>query len=230
LPDTILITRPEPGASVTAARLRQAGLHPVVAPFLTIRAHAARLPPADTLQAVLIASSNAIDRLPPGYRALPLLTVGDATATRASEAGFATVQSAGGDAADLAALAAARLDPAAGALLLAVGQGQSTALTADLRRRGFRVQRRVVYTAASVARFPTAAHAAIGNGLRAAMFFSTETAEAFAQLLPARLAPALSGTDALTIGAAAAAAVRHLPWRAVRVAVSPTQDGVLALL
>jgi uroporphyrinogen-III synthase len=159
-----------------------------------------------------------------------LMTVGDATAARAAAAGFATVHSANGDGAALAALASARLDPAAGPLLLATGRGQSSILAADLRRRGFRVQRRVVYTAISVARFPAAAHTAIGNGLRAAMFFSTETAETFAHLLPHALAPALAGTDALAIGEAAGAALRHLPWRAVRVAVSPTQDGVLALL
>jgi uroporphyrinogen-III synthase len=230
LPDAILITRPEPGASATAARLRAGGLHPVVAPFLIIRSIAARLPPPATLQAVLVASGNAVDRIPPAYHGLTLLTVGDATAARAAQAGFATVHSANGDATALAALAAARLDPAAGPLLLAAGQRQSTILAADLRRHGFRVQRRVVYTASRVARFPAAAHAAIGNGLRAAMFFSTETAETFAHLLPHALAPALAGTEALAIGEAAGAALRHLPWRAVRVAVSPTQDGVLALL
>jgi uroporphyrinogen-III synthase len=230
LPDAILITRPEPGASATAARLRAAGLHPVVAPFLIIRSLAAHLPPASTLQAIVVASGNAVDRLPPAYRAVALLAVGDATAARAAQAGFAPIHSASGDAAALGALATARLDPAAGPLLLATGQGQSTVLAADLRRRGFRVQRRVVYMAGSVARFPNAAQTAIGNGLRAALFFSTETAETFAHLFPHALAPALAGTDALAIGEAAGAALRHLPWRAVRVAVSPTQDGVLALL
>ncbi len=230
MPDAILITRPEPGASATAARLLAAGMDPVVAPFLVIRSITARLPPPGALQAVLVASGNAVDRIAPTYHALTLLTVGDATALRAAQAGFTTIHSANGDAASLAALASAQLDPEAGPLLLATGQGQSTILAADLRRRGFRVLRRVVYTATSVARFPAAAHTAIGNGLRAAMFFSTETAETFAHLLPRGLAPALAGTEALAIGEAAGAALRHLPWRAVRVAVSPTQDGVLALL
>jgi uroporphyrinogen-III synthase len=226
----ILITRPEPGASETAARLRAAGLQPVVAPFLTIQPRGARLPPPGGLQAVLAASGNAVAALPAAYHGTLLLTVGDATAARAARAGFGQVHSAGGDAGDLARLAGAQLDPAGGPLLLAAGQGQSTALAADLRRRGFRVQRRVVYTAAGVAHFPPEATAAVGDGLRAAMFFSTETARSFARLLPQGLVPALGGADALAIGGAAAAAVRHLPWRAVRVAVRPTQDGVLALL
>jgi uroporphyrinogen-III synthase len=230
LPDAILVTRPEPGASATAAHLRAAGLDPVIAPFLTIRSTATRLPPPQSLQAVLVASGNAIDRIPAPYCELTLLAVGDATAARATQAGFRTVHSAGGDAAALADLAASRLDPHAGPLLLAAGHGQSFVLAADLRRRGFRVQRRVVYTAVNVARFPAVAATAIGKGLRAAMFFSTETAKAFVHLLPPDLAPALAGTDALAIGNAAAAALRALPWRTVRVAVSPTQDGVLALL
>ena len=230
MPDAILITRPEPGASATAARLLAAGLHPVVAPFLTIRPHPARLPPPTRVQAVLAASGNAVTLLPAAYHGLTLLTVGDATAARASAAGFTAVHSASGDAAALAALAAARLDPADGPVLVAVGCGQSTVLAIELRRRGFRVQRRVVYTAASVTRFPAEADMAIGGGLRAALFFSTETAESFVHLLPRRLDSALSGADALAIGAAAAAVLRHLPWRSVRVAVRPTQDGVLALL
>jgi uroporphyrinogen-III synthase len=230
LPDAILITRPEPGASETAARLLAAGLHPVVAPFLTVSPHPAALPPPDRLQAVIVASGNAVAALPEAYHRLTLLAVGDATATRAVQAGFLSVQSADGDANALAALAARCLDPAAGALLLASGRGQSGPLASDLRRHGFRVHRRAVYTTTRVRHFPAAASVAIRDGLRAAMFFSAETARAFVRLLPAALIPALAGVDALTISAAAAEAVRHLPWRDVRVAVRPTQDGVLALL
>lgn len=230
MPDAILITRPEPGATATAARLRRAGLHPVVAAFLTIQGRVGALPPFGMVQAVLAASGNAVDQMPPAYHSLPMLTVGDATATRAIHAGFTDVVSANGDAVALAVLAAARLDPASGPLLLVAGERQSMALTADLRRRGFRVQRRVVYTAKRVTHFPDAATTAIGNGLRAAMFFSTETAEAFVYLIPRHLAPALAGTDALAIGETAATVLRHLPWRTVRVALRPTQDGVLALL
>jgi uroporphyrinogen-III synthase len=230
LPDTILITRPEPGASETASRLIAAGLHPVVAPFLSVHLYPASLPPSDRVQAVIVASGNAVAALPEAYRHLTLLAVGDATAARAVHAGFTSVQSADGDATDLAALAARWLNPAAGPLLLASGQGQSQTLASDLRRHGFRVHRRAVYTTTRARHFPAAASEAIRDGLRAVMFFSAETARAFVRLLPTALVPALAGVDALTIGAAAAEAVRHLPWRNVRVAVRPTQDGVLALL
>ncbi len=80
-PGTILITRPEPGASETAARVAAMGLIPIVAPLLEIGPTHANLPPCRQFTAVLVASGNALDALAEHYRALPLLTVGAATAT-----------------------------------------------------------------------------------------------------------------------------------------------------
>jgi uroporphyrinogen-III synthase len=227
---SILVTRPEPGASGTATRLAAAGWRPVIAPFLTVQPCAPRLPAPDGLLAVLAPSGNAAAALPESHHGLPLLAVGDATAERARAAGFATVHSAAGDASALTALAVRLLDPARGALLLACGMGQGEGLATMLRRDGFRVHRRTVYIARGVRRFPPAAAAALGEGLHAALFFSAETARVFARLLPRGLLPALAGVEALVIGSDAAAALQHLPWCGVRVAVRPTQDGVLALL
>ncbi len=223
----MLVTRPEPGASATAARLRQAGFRPVLAPMLRVRPVRVALPAADAVVAVLVASGNAV-RLPTTFRHVPLLAVGDATAERARTAGFSTVHSAGGDADDLAALAARVLAP--GPVLLATGKGEGTRLAAALRRCGFRVHRRAVYAATAVRRLPAAAARAIVAGLHAALFFSAATAYSFARSLPRALRPCLRQTDAVVIGPGVAAAVQHLPWRALRVAVRPTQDGVLALL
>ena len=58
--DGVLITRPEAGAADTAARVTGLGLRPVIAPLLAIQALPAALPQADRLQAVLIASGNAL--------------------------------------------------------------------------------------------------------------------------------------------------------------------------
>ncbi len=225
----MLVTRPEPGATATASRLHAAGWDPVVAPFLTVRRMATALPRPGRLQAVVAASGNAVT-LPAAYHTLPLLAVGHATAARARSAGFRTVRSAGGDAAALATLTARLLDPADGPILLATGRGQGTALARALRRGGFLVSRRAVYAAAPVRRFPQPAADAVVRGLHAALFFSAETAHTFARRLPAALRPCLSRTDAAVIGQGAAEALRHLPWRALRVAVRPTQDEVLALL
>ncbi len=226
---TVLVTRPEPGCGATAAQLAACGHTAILAPFLTVRPCPVSLPPAATLQAVVAASGNAT-ALPLCHRDLPLLAVGDATAQRGRTAGFKTVYSAGGDGAALAALAIQLLAPADGPILLATGRGQGADLAASLRQAGFTVHRRAVYAAAAIGRFPPAADEAIRLRLDAALFFSAETARAFARLIPEELSAQLCRTRAVAIGARAAAELRHLPWRALHVALHPTQDEVLALL
>jgi uroporphyrinogen-III synthase len=200
---------------------------PVISPVIEIRLLRPALPRA--VQAILVTSGNALPGL--AASATPLLAVGDVTAERARAHGFANVLSAGRDAVALAELAAARLTPADGPLLLACGRGQGQAICADLRARGFRVLRRVTYEAAPVGVFPAAAGAALGaGGVHAAIFLSAETARIFARLLPAGLRPHLRDVMAVAIGKSAAEALNALPWRQVRLARTPTLDDVLALL
>lgn len=230
--DSVLITRPQPGADDTAARVAALGWHPVVAPLLEIRRLDGPLPSAKSVQAVLVASGNALPGLARRYRRLKLLAVGDATAARARAAGFTQVHSAGADAVALAALTAACCDPTGAPLLLAAGRGQSVALAAALRQRGFRVIRRAVYAGVPVATLPTAAaHALRAGRLRAILLFSAETARQLARLLTrAGLRETVIDVDACAIGAAAATAIEGLPWRRVLRAAQPTQDAMLALL
>jgi uroporphyrinogen-III synthase len=230
--DGVLITRPEPGAADTAAKVAALGLRPVGAPLLEIRVLSAALPAADQVQAVLIASGNALAGLPAAYHRLKLLAVGNASAARAHAAGFAQVLSADGDADALAALTGTQCDPAGLPLLLAAGRGQSQKLAAALQARGFRVIRRATYAATPVRALPEAAATALRQGgLRATLFFSAETAQQFARLLiRAGLREAVRGIDACAIGQPAATAIEALPWRRVLRAAKPTQDAMLALL
>jgi uroporphyrinogen-III synthase len=229
----VLITRPEPGATDTAARIAAIGLVPIVAPLLDIRPLPIRVP-AERIAAILLASGNAVDALS-GLclcRSLPVLTVGDATARRAQKAGFTKVASADGDAEALAALVRARLRPSDGPLLLAAGRGQSLALAAELRASGYRVARRVGYAAIPVPRLPDQARAALlGHQTRTVLLFSAETARHFVHLVrQAGLLETLADREAITIGPLAAMALKQVPWARIRVAAKPTQDDMLALL
>jgi len=208
------------------------GFTPVIAPMLEIRRMRATLPPSGRLQALLVASGNAIGALPASHHHLPLFAVGDATAARARQAGFEQVSSAGGDASALAELVARSCSVGGGPLLLATGRGQGEALAADLRARGFTVVRRVVYTAIPVATLPAFARDAIAAGaLDAALFFSAETARHCVSLLQsARLHEAVRTIDALAIGPSTAVALQGLPWRRILTADRPNQDAMLALL
>lgn len=229
---SVLVTRPEPGAGETAARLIDLGFSPIVAPLLEVRPRRVAIPPSDQVQAILVTSGSAVPGLPASHRRLPLFAVGAATARRAEAAGFAHVISANGDANALAALVERSCRRETGALLLATGQGQGDALARELRRLGFRVARRVLYRAVPVASLPEVARAAFASGtLSAVLLFSAETARVCCHLLRAAgLQGAAQTVDALAIGQPAGVALQALPWRRIRVAAQPTQEAMLALL
>ena len=223
-----LITRPRPAAEATAARVRALGRPAVLAPLLAIRVLEANLPEAPV--AIAVTSGHALAGLPARLHGVPLFAVGAATAARARAAGFAHVASADGDAAALAALLAR--DAPAGELLLAVGEGQGAALEQALAAAGCRVVRRAVYAAEPVDNLPAEARAALTAGtLGAALFFSAETARVFVRLVTAAgLAENLGSIEACAIGRPAAVALETLRWRRIRLAASPTEDAMLALL
>ncbi len=226
----MLVTRPEPGASETAARLLELGFRPVIAPATIVESR--KINVASLPQAVLVTSGNAIPALPESLLDVPLLAVGDATAARAKAAGFLTVHSAGRDAEALVELVTTLCRPTAGPLLLASGEGLGDDLVAVLQDRGFRVERRIAYAARPVESLPEEATAALSNGtLRAALFFSPQSARVFVTILQRDL-PALNvrGIEALAISSQTGAALAVLPWQRIRVASNPNQEDLLKLL
>lgn len=223
-----MITRPAADAAETAALIVARGFFPVIAPVMTL--HQRDIAPQGRFDAVVTTSRNAVPALPEGLKALPLLAVGSATATRARQAGFATVMDAQGDGAALANLARRRLDPGSH-ILFAHGFRQGDALADALAASGFSVTRACAYEVTPARRMPQAAIAALEAGtLGAALFLSTETAAAFVAIVPPRLRPALAEIAALAIGQRAADVLAPLPWLRVHVSLKPTLDGVLALL
>jgi len=224
----VLITRPAADAAETADLVASRGFDPVVAPVLIL--HPRTIAPHGRFDAVIATSRNAIPALPETLTALPLLAVGSATAARAREAGFKTVLDADGDGASLARLAQGRLAPGA-RLLFAHGFRQGDAVADALATNGFAVTRACAYEITKARRLPPAAISALeANTLRAATFLSAETAAAFVRLLPMRLQPSLTGVIAVAISHRAAAVLAPLPWCRVRVSLTPTLNGVLALL
>ena len=229
----VLVTRPEPGGAETAARVAALGWRPVLAPALVLTPRAFVIPPA---QALLLTSRAAARALPPPVPALPVLAVGEATAAEARLRGWMACRAAGGTAEELAALAAATLDPAGGPLLLAVGQGYSLALAASLRRRGFRVIRRIAYAATPARALPEPARRALQEGQVASVLFHSPRSALCAMRLvrAAGLTGAAPRIEALAISRrvaeAAAAAIAPLAWRGIRIAGRPDEDALLSLL
>src|SRR5581483_7546674 len=152
-----LVTRPRAEAVELATALERRGIAALIEPLIEIRF--ADLPPPDLagVRAILCTSANgvrALARLTP-ERGLPLFAVGDATAARAREAGFAAVVSAAGTVEDLARLVRARLVPVAGS---AVAGDLAAALP------GYAVERAVLYAAAPAERLSARAREALAGG------------------------------------------------------------------
>lgn len=96
----LVILRPEPGASRTAARAAELGLAVQVHPLFAPRALDWAPPPPGDFNALLLTSANAArlagERLA-DYRGLPSYAVGRATARALTEAGFSNVVAGDGD-------------------------------------------------------------------------------------------------------------------------------------
>ncbi|MFC3126517.1 uroporphyrinogen-III synthase [Pseudoroseomonas globiformis] len=227
----MLITRPEPGCSETAAAVAALGWRPVLAPALLLRSCFSQ--PVSGVQAMIL-PSRAAARALAGQAApdMKVLAVGPGTAAEARRSGFSDVTEAAGDASSLAVLAALRLDPGAGPLLLAVGRGYSAELATALRTHGFRVRRRVVYEAVAAGGIPESAQEALRRGeVVAALFLSPRSASlAQRQLRDAGLAENLRDIRALALSSRIVKVLAGMPWREIRATAKPDFAALLALL
>lgn len=107
----VAVLRPEPGNAATAARLAAIGRQVIRLPLFAVRPLAWTPPDPADHDALLLTSANTLRHGGAGLaalRALPALTVGEATAQAARRAGFAVALTGSGDAAALLALAEAR--------------------------------------------------------------------------------------------------------------------------
>lgn len=204
----LLVLRPEPGASETAARARAIGLDPVVAPLFEIRGLAAAAPDPARYDAVLLTSANGARHAPAELTALPCFAVGESTAAAARSAGFGEVRSGPLDGAAAAAMMAAagvrRAVHACGRDHIAVGA------------EGVEIERLIVYSAEPVARARFEAPAV-------AMIHSALAGARFAELVAERRDIAIAA-----ISSAAAAAAGE-GWAAKAVAAAPRDQALLEL-
>jgi len=229
-----LVTRPREEAQGLAAALTERGVRTVLEPMMEV--HYRLAPPLDlaSVQAILCTSANGVRALAQATseRGLPLLAVGETTASRARAEGFTGVTSADGAVADLVRLAAARLRPQNGRLLHVAGSVVAGDLVGALRERGFEIERRVLYEARPVGTLSGPTVCVLRHGMiDFALFFSPRTAAIFVSLAGiAGIAGYCRRITALAISAAADAALGDLLWRDRRVAETPSQRALLDTL
>jgi len=207
----VLVLRPEPGASETAARARKCGLDPVVAPLFEIEPIGWDLPEAASFDGLLLTSANAVrcagDALRE-VRGLPAYAVGEATADAARDAGF-----------DIAAVGDAGVDRLLGSieadlrLLHLCGEDRRT--PSDVRQRIAAVP---VYRAKPIEQPDLGAAAGA-----VALIHSARAGRRLAELTNERASIRIAA-----ISATAAEAVGN-GWAAVEAAPEPNDDALLAL-
>lgn len=218
----VWITRAQPGAARTAARLTALGFEPVVAPLLTIRPLPDALsaaPDFATVAALAFTSPNGVEAfvaLTPGLRDRPVFAVGDATAEAARDAGFADARSAAGDIHALARLIGA--SPIKG-LILAPGArepaGDLPALLPD-----HDIRRLPVYAAEET-------DAVVPPDFDVVLLHSPRAARALAAILTP---DAAANRLAVCISAAAAAPLTALGLTEIRTADAPDEASLLTAL
>lgn len=216
----VAITRAAPEADHTAERVRALGAEPVLAPLLEIAPRDFDIDLGGT-QALLFTSINGVRAFAAasGRRDVRVLTVGNASAAQARAAGFDDVRSADGDAAALAHLAQAELDPGAGGLVHVAGAHIANDMAQTLRSAGFRIERRVAYEARAANALP----AAFGEPLDIVLFHSPRAAGTFVRLG----APGAERLVAACLSPAVGDAARAVRWGKVVIAPAPREDVLL---
>lgn len=227
---TILITRPEDDYAETAAWVAGLDFTPLSCPMLNVEALPFSFDDITPYQALVFTSAKALRPFCNhcAMRDLPVFTVGDVTAERARAMGFTDVTSAGADI-DALEIVLATAGLSGDRPLLHVS---GTDIVREIDVPGLKVERRVVYRAVQVDVLPESARAALDRGeVRAVLFYSARTAEAFAcAIRQSRLEHQLMTTKALCLADSMVESVRHLPWRALRVASRPDRRGMQDLL
>lgn len=204
----LLLLRPEPGASETAARARAIGLAPVVDPLFEIRPVASAPVDPALYEAVLLTSANGARHVPPALAALPCFAVGESSAAAAREAGFADVRTGPLDgAAAAAAMAAAGVRNA----VHPCGRDHL-----PVAAEGVEIDRLVVYSAEPVEHGPI-------RGPAVAMIHSARAGARFAELAEERSEIALAAISA------AAADASGEGWALKAVAARPRDQALLEL-
>jgi len=230
----LLVTRPAEDAAELAERLHGLGIETILAPLFTIEPLAGAAVNLAGVQAIIFTSANGVRAFAQACRerSYPVFAVGQATAGAARKAGFARIESAGGDVSDLARLITSQLDPADGALYQASGRDVAGDLKGALEGVGFTLRREVLYRAEVAAGLPAPVVEAMRvRTLDGVLLFSPRTGVEFVKLvLAAGLEESLSVMYAYCLSQSIADKVACVRWRDVRVPADPSQQSLLDLV
>ena len=183
----LLVTRPEPDASIFAEELRGLGHEPVLQPLIEFRVLEFDLEPLRAAEVLIITSGNSLRALQErgvikDIHGKPLYCVGEQTAKRALAVGFETVLEIAQTGEELARkiIASGRR----GALLVHImGEHMAFDIVGALAREGFSVQSVTVYSMDACREFSPAIAAMLKAGdVDGVILMSPRTAEIYVSL------------------------------------------------
>lgn len=225
----VLVTRAEPGATLTCQRLAALG-------YRAVNAATARIAATDGAPdwtgagAVIVTSPNGAGQLtrlgaPPS---LKVFAVGPASAAAARAAGHEDVITGSGDAAGLLDIILNAPDP--GRLIHVRGRDQAFDLSGALNAMDRHAQSHIAYEARPVDSLPEAALQALGPGAVVLLHSPLGTERLLALVEAAGRLSALGGAHILAISDAAAGPLRHSGAGRVTVAKRPDEASMLDAL
>lgn len=226
-PRTLWITRAQPGAHTTAARVRELGIEPIVAPLLEVRALADADLDLTGVSALAFTSANAVAafaaRSP--ARGFRVFAVGDATAAAARAQRFQSVLSAQGDVAALASALTARRRELSGVILYPAAAEPSQDLAGALSAVGLTVRQVAVYETIAVQ--PPATLAERLPQIDGVLLHSARAAQGLARFAKAHPAPKLV---AYCLSRQIARALSRAGLAQILTAPQPNETALLALV
>jgi uroporphyrinogen-III synthase len=231
----VLVTRPEPGASMTARRLQELGFAPIKLPLQEIR----RLPDntqaiPDEVAAVAVTSANAIRHAPLGtierLLDLPCFAIGATTAGTMRAAGFSNVVEGNGDSEALAEIIIAHRP--AGPMVYLCGRVRSPRFELRLNEATVAVVPVETYDAARVVRSSDQIVDAIGTApVGHVLIYSAFAADAMVEVMTRpKLSYMFKTTEFLCISARAASVLNGVFHGNILVAGEPNETSLLSLL
>ncbi|MEO4001056.1 uroporphyrinogen-III synthase [Mesorhizobium sp. CAU 1732] len=233
---TVLVTRPEPGASASAGRLIAMGFAPIVLPLTRI---VTVTPPEPIIphlyQAVVVTSANAVHHTAretiEDLLDKPLFAVGASTAEAARSAGFTDVRVGAGTARDLATLITLTTEPSVHILHLA-GTDRTPGFENAITASGRHLTIVETYTADKISYLTDFIFKRLkGAPLDHALVFSTRAGQLLAELVTrADLRECFERTTFLCISEHAARPLAEHAGDRIAVSNQPTENGVMLLL
>jgi uroporphyrinogen-III synthase len=229
----VLVTRPQPGADKTAARLAGLGYAPVVLPMTQTVPLAQKLPVAKP-DLVVATSPQAFHHLSEALRnALantPVIVTGDGSATAARAAGLTHVDTAGGNVARLVDRLGQIILPNTRILYLG-GRVRRPDLESFLQGKAIKLELMAVYDTISVSHSTEKfLETAAGGSFSSVFLTSVETVTTLGGISNANFNQAIENALFISLSERIAETARSLFQNRIAVASEPTEDGLFQCL